>query len=75
MNPPPFDEALAQHLRARGREFCDEKDVFEYALTSIANAAALYFYMKTEPTVIHRPDAERYEQVAANTQAILNELP
>lgn len=39
------------------------------------NAAELHFYMKTEPTVIHCPAAEKYEQVACNVQCILDELP
>lgn len=70
-----FDARLAHHLRSIGRETCSEADVHEYALMSIANAAALAFYMKTEPTVIHCPDAEKYDQVAVNVQCILDELP
>lgn len=31
--------------------------------------------MKTEPTVIHCPAAEKYEQVAVNVQCVLDELP
>ena len=50
-----FDARLAHHLRSICRETCSEADVHEYALMSIANAAALAFYMKTEPTVIHCP--------------------
>ena len=42
-----FDARLAHHLRSIGRETCSEADVHEYALMSIANAAALAFYMKT----------------------------
>ena len=42
---------------------------------SIKNAADLHFYMKTEPTVIYCPDAEKYDQVAVNVQCILDELP
>lgn len=53
-----FDARLAHHLRSIGRETCSEADVHEYALMSIANAAALAFYMKTEPTVIHCPAAD-----------------
>jgi hypothetical protein len=83
-----FDARLAHHLRSIGRETCSEADVHEYALMSIANAAALAFYMKTEPTVIHCPAAEKfdyskvafivtekYEQVACNVQCVLDELP
>lgn len=70
-----FDARLAHHLRSIGRETCSEADVHEYALMSIANAAALAFYMKTEPTVIYCPDAEKYDQVAVNVQCILDELP
>lgn len=40
-----------------------------------AIAAALAFYMKTEPTVIHCPAAEKYEQVAVNVQCVMDELP
>ena len=64
-----FDARLAHHLRSIGRETCSEADVHEYALMSIANAAALAFYMKTEPTVIHCPAAEKYEQVARKTSS------
>lgn len=35
-----FDARLAHHLRSIGRETCSEADVHEYALMSIANAAA-----------------------------------
>lgn len=70
-----FDARLAHHLRSIGRETCSEADVHEYALMSIANDAALAFYMKTEPTVIHCPAAEKYEQVAVNVQCVMDELP
>lgn len=69
-----FDARLAHHLRSIGRETCSEADVHEYALMSIANAAALAFYMKTEPTVIHCPAAEKYSQVARNVNQILQSL-
>lgn len=75
MTNSDFDVRLAHYLRAQGRETCNENDVHEYALMSIANAAALAFYMKTEPTVIYCPDAEKYDQVAVNVQCILDELP
>ncbi len=58
MTKSDFDVRLAHYLRSVGRETCCEADVHEYALLSIANAAALAFYMKTEPTVIHCPAAE-----------------
>ena len=70
-----FDVRLAHYLRSVGRETCGENDVHAFALMSIANAAALYFYMKTEPTVIHCPLAEKYEQVACNVQCVMDELP
>lgn len=70
-----FDARLAHHLRSIGRETCSEADVHEYALMSIANDAALAFYMKTELTVIHCPAAEKYEQVACNVQCVMDELP
>lgn len=70
-----FDARLAHYLRSIGRETCNEADVHEFALVSIKNAAALAFYMKTEPTVIHCPAAEKYEQVAVNAQCVLDELP
>lgn len=70
-----FDARLAHHLRAQGRETCNENDVHEFALVSIKNAADLHFYMKTEPTVIHCPAAEKYEQVACNVQCVMDELP
>ncbi len=75
MTKSDFDVRLAHYLRSVGRETCCEADVHEYALLSIANAAALAFYMKTEPTVIHCPAAEKYEQVAVNVQCVLGELP
>lgn len=75
MNRSDFDEILARHLREQGRECCGERDVFLFALESIENAAALAFYMKTEPTVIHCPLAEKYEQVACNVQCVMDELP
>ena len=55
MTKSDFDVRLAHYLRSIGRETCGENDVHAFALMSIANAAALYFYMKTEPTVIHCP--------------------
>lgn len=58
MTKSDFDVRLAHYLRSIGRETCGEADVHEYALLSIANAAALAFYMKTEPTVIHCPAAD-----------------
>lgn len=70
-----FDVRLAHYLRSQGRETCGETDVHEFALMSIKNAADLAFYMKTEPTVIYCPDAEKYDQVAVNVQCILDELP
>lgn len=70
-----FDVRLAHYLRSQGRETCGETDVHEFALVSIKNAADLAFYMKTEPTVIYCPDAEKYDQVAVNVQCILDELP
>lgn len=70
-----FDARLAHHLRSIGRETCSEADVHEFALVSIKNAADLAFYMKTEPTVIYCPDAEKYDQVVVNVQCILDELP
>ena len=75
MTKSVFDVRLAHYLRSVGRETCCEADVHEYALLSIANAAALAFYMKTEPTVIHCPLAEKYEQVACNVQCVMDELP
>ena len=75
MSRSDFDARLAHHLRSIGRETCNENDVYAFALISIVNAAALAFYMKTEPTVIHCPAAEKYEQVACNVQCILDELP
>lgn len=75
MKRSDFDARLAHHLRAQGRETCNENDVHEFALVSIKNAADLHFYMKTELTVIHCPAAEKYEQVACNVQCILDELP
>lgn len=75
MKRSDFDARLAHHLRAQGRETCNENDVHEFALVSIKNAADLHFYMKTEPTVIYCPAAEKYEQVACNVQCILDELP
>ena len=70
-----FDVRLAHYLRSQGRETCSENDVHEFALMSIVNASALAFYMKTEPTVIYCPVAEKYEQVACNVQCVLDELP
>lgn len=70
-----FDVRLAHYLRSQGRETCNENDVHEFALVSIKNAADLHFYMKTEPTVIHCPAAEKYEQVACNVQCVMDELP
>ena len=70
-----FDARLAHHLRSIGRETCNENDVHEFALVSIKNAADLDFYMKTEPTVIYCPVAEKYDQVAVNVQCIPDELP
>lgn len=75
MSRSDFDARLAHHLRSIGRETCREADVHEYAFMSIANAAALAFYMKTEPTVIHCPAAEKYERVACNVQCVMDELP
>lgn len=75
MTNSDFDVRLARHLRSLGRETCGEADVHEFVLMSIANAASLAFYMKTEPTVIHCPAAEKYEQVACNVQCVLDELP
>ena len=75
MNRCDFDARLAHYLRTQGRETCSEADVHEFALMSIANAADLTFYMKTEPTVIYCPVAEKYDQVAVNVQCILDELP
>lgn len=75
MKRSDFDARLAHHLRAQGRETCNETDVHEFALVSIKNAADLHFYMKTEPTVIHCPAAEKYEQVACNVQCVMDELP
>lgn len=66
MTNSDFDVRLARHLRSLGRETCGEADVHEFVLMSIANAASLAFYMKTEPTVIHCPAAEKYEQVACS---------
>lgn len=68
MTNSDFDARLAHYLRSVGRETCCEADVHEYALLSIANAA-------TEPTVIHCPAAEKYEQVAVNVQCVMDELP
>lgn len=70
-----FDVRLEHYLRSQGRETCGETDVHEFALVSIKNAADLHFYMKTEPTVIHCPAAEKYEQVACNVQCVMDELP
>lgn len=70
-----FDVRLAHYLRSQGRETCGETDVHEFALVSIKNAADLHFYTKTEPTVIHCPAAEKYEQVACNVQCVMDELP
>ena len=75
MKRSDFDARLAHHLRAQGRETCNENDVHEFALVSIKNAADLHFYMKTEPTVIYCPLAEKYAQVACNVQCVLDELP
>ena len=75
MKRSDFDARLAHHLRAQGRETCNENDVHEFALVSIKNAADLHFYMKTEPTVIHCPAAEKYEQVACNVQCVMDALP
>ncbi len=75
MTNSDFDARLAHYLRAQGRETCNENDVHEFALVSIKNAADLHFYMKTEPTVIHCPAAEKYEQVACNVQCVMDELP
>jgi hypothetical protein len=75
MSRSDFDARLAHHLRSIGRETCREADVHEFALVCIKNAADLAFYMKTEPTVIYCPDAEKYEQVACNVQCVLDELP
>lgn len=75
MSRSDFDARLAHHLRSIGRETCSEADVHEFALVNIKNAADLHFYMKTEPTVIYCPDAEKYDQVAVNVQCILDELP
>lgn len=75
MNRCDFDARLAHYLRTQGRETCSEADVHAFALVSIKNAADLHFYMKTEPTVIHCPAAEKYEQVACNVQCVLDELP
>lgn len=75
MTNSDFDVRLARHLRSLGRETCNENDVHAFALMSRENAAELNFYMKTEPTVIHCPAAEKYEQVACNVQCILDELP
>lgn len=70
-----FDARMAHHLRSIGRETCNENDVHAFALMSRENAAELHFYMKTEPTVIYCPVAEKYDQVAVNVQCILDELP
>lgn len=75
MSRSDFDARLAHHPRSIGRETCREADVHEFALVCIKNAADLAFYMKTEPTVIYCPDAEKYEQVACNVQCVLDELP
>lgn len=75
MTNSDFDVRLARHLRSLGRETCNENDVHAFALMSRENAAELHFYMKTEPTVIYCPAAEKYEQVACNVQCILDELP
>lgn len=75
MTNSDFDVRLARHLRSLGRETCSENDVHAFALMSRENAAELHFYMKTEPTVIYCPAAEKYEQVACNVQCILDELP
>ena len=75
MNRCDFDARLAHHLRSIGRETCTEADVHKFALVSIKNATDLHFYMKTEPTVIHCPAAEKYEQVAVNVQCVMDELP
>lgn len=75
MTNSDFDVRLARHLRSLGRETCNENDVHAFALMSRENAAELHFYMKTEPTVIHCPAAEKYEQVACNVQCIMDELP
>lgn len=75
MNRCDFDARLAHYLRTQGRETCSEADVHAFALVSIKNAADLHFYMKTEPTVIHCPAAEKYEQVACNVQCVMDELP
>ena len=75
MSRSDFDARLAHHLRSIGRETCREADVHEFALVCIKNAADLHFYMKTEPTVIHCPAAEKYEQVACNVQCVMDELP
>nr|DAR97630.1 MAG TPA: hypothetical protein [Caudoviricetes sp.] len=75
MTKSDFVVRLAHYLRSVDRETCGENDVHEFALMSIVNAAALAFYMKTEPTVICCNAAERYEQVACNVQCVLDELP
>lgn len=75
MTNSDFDVRLARHLRSLGRETCNENDVHAFALMSRENAAELHFYMKTEPTVIHCPAAEKYEQVACNVQCVMDELP
>ena len=75
MTNSDFDVRLARHLRSLGRETCNENDVHTFALMSRENAAELHFYMKTEPTVIYCPVAEKYDQVAVNVQCILDELP
>ena len=75
MTNSDFDVRLARHLRSLGRETCNENDVHAFALMSREYAAELHFYMKTEPTVIYCPAAEKYEQVACNVQCILDELP
>lgn len=75
MTNSDFDARLAHYLRSTGRETCSEADVHEYALLSIANAAALAFYMFTNPYVLMKgTTADKYEAVAKNVRAPLEEL-
>ena len=70
-----FDARLAHYLRSIGRETCSEADVHEFALVSIKNAAALSFYMFTNPYVLMKgTTADKYEAVAKNVRAPLKEL-